>query len=62
MSESTDSSLPPLKLAFTDVEILSHYVDEDGKILPATVTRLNAKSQRHVAKMIKRARDMLLMR
>lgn len=52
---------PPLKLTFRDVEYLSKYIDEDGKIMSAQLSQIDAKSQRHVAKMIKRARNMLLL-
>jgi len=43
------------------VESLSRYVTDTGKILPRRITGLNAKQQRHVARLIKRARNMLLM-
>lgn len=54
-------SINPLKLRFTDVEELKQYVTDTGKILPRRITRFTARQQRHVAKMIKRARNMLLM-
>lgn len=52
----------PMDLDFRDAEILSRYVTETGKILPRRVTRLSAKQQRHITKVIKRARNMLLMK
>ncbi len=51
-----------MDLDFRDAEILSRYVTETGKILPRRVTRLSAKQQRHITKVIKRARNMLLMK
>jgi small subunit ribosomal protein S18 len=42
-----------------DVDELSRYVSETGKILSRQYTRLSAKDQRQVAKLIKRARNML---
>ncbi|MCD8283311.1 MAG: 30S ribosomal protein S18 [Opitutae bacterium] len=55
-------SKTPLDFDFTDVEALSRYVTETGKILPRRITGLTAKQQRHVTKAIKRARNMLLMK
>ena len=51
-----------LSYDFTDVEQLTKYVTETGKILPRRITGLTAKQQRHVTKSIKRARAMLLMK
>ena len=50
------------KLSWLDVEELSRYVSETGKIQSRQLTRLTAKNQRRVAKLIKRARNMLLMK
>jgi len=50
-----------LEYNYRDVESLSRYVTDTGKILPRRITGLNAKQQRHVARLIKRARNMLLM-
>ncbi|MGF0069456.1 30S ribosomal protein S18 [Candidatus Spyradosoma sp. SGI.093] len=62
MAESQQHSKTPLDFDFTDVEVLSRYVTETGKILPRRITGLTAKQQRHVTKAIKRARNMLLMK
>ena len=62
MAESQQHSKTPLDFDFTDVEVLSRYVTETGKILPRRITGLTAKQQRHVPKAIKRARNMLLMK
>ena len=45
-----------------DVEALSRYVTDTGKILPRRITGLSAKQQRHITQVIKRARNMLLMK
>ena len=61
-SQDTIQSAPhPLELRFTDVQQLRQYMTETGKILPRRITKLSAKQQRHITKMIKRARNMLLM-
>ncbi|MBR5623269.1 MAG: 30S ribosomal protein S18 [Opitutales bacterium] len=62
MAETQQHSKTPLDFDFTDVEVLSRYVTETGKILPRRITGLTAKQQRHVTKAIKRARNMLLMK
>ncbi len=56
------SSRSPLDLTWTDVEELSNYVTSNGKILSRKLTRLSAIQQRHITRMIKRARNMLLMK
>lgn len=50
-----------INIPFTNIKILSKYVTESGRILPRKITRLRAKEQRHITRMIKRARNMLLM-
>ncbi len=45
-----------------DVEALSRYVTDTGKILARRITGLTAKQQRHITKTIKRARNLLLMK
>ncbi|MDA9764400.1 30S ribosomal protein S18 [Opitutales bacterium] len=51
-----------MDLDFTDAEILSRYVTETGKILPKRITKLSTRQHRHVTKVIKRSRNMLLMK
>lgn len=46
---------------YMDVEQLSRFVSETGKILPAKDTGLSSKHQRRITKLIKRARNMLTM-
>jgi len=52
----------PMDFDYTDVEPLSRFVTDTGKILPRRITGLSAVQQRHVTKAIKRARNMLLMK
>jgi small subunit ribosomal protein S18 len=55
-------SISPSDLKYTDVDKLSIFVTGAGKILARKFTGLTAEQQRHVTRMIKRARNMLLMR
>lgn len=43
-------------LNYKDTEALTKYLTEKGKILPRRITRLNAKDQRVLTRVIKRAR------
>jgi small subunit ribosomal protein S18 len=52
----------PLELTHFDVEILSRFVTDTGKILPRRITGLTARQQRHITKVIKQARNLLLMK
>lgn len=52
----------PLDLTHHDVEILSRHVTDTGKILPRRITGLTARQQRHITKVIKQARNLLLMK
>ena len=52
----------PMDLTCTDVDILSRYVTDTGKILPRRITGFTALQQRHVTKVIKQARNLLLMK
>lgn len=52
----------PMDYTYMDVEQLSRFVTETGKILPRKVTGLSARHQRHVTNLIKRARNMLTMK
>ncbi len=62
METNQQHSKTPLDLDFTDVDALSRFVTETGKILPRRITGLSAKQQRHVSAAVKRARNMLLMK
>ena len=45
---------------YSDVPIITKYINEKGKILPRRMTGACAKHQRHIAMQIKRARFMAL--
>jgi len=64
-SENTkpvSQSRNPSQMTHMDVDFLTRFVTETGKILPRRITGLNSKQQRHITKAIKRARSMLLMK
>lgn len=46
---------------YKDVDLLKKFVSERGKILPRRVTGTNAKYQRKLTALIKRARQMALL-
>jgi small subunit ribosomal protein S18 len=52
----------PMELTHFDVEQLSRFVTDTGKILPRRITGMTARHQRHVTKVIKQARNLLLMK
>ena len=52
VNESTNFNL----LTYKDVNILTSYLSEQGKILPRRVTGLSSKQQKKVTKLIKTAR------
>jgi len=60
MNSEQKHSKTPLDLTWLDIEKFGRFATETGKILPRKFTGLTAKQQRHVSKMIKRARNMLL--
>ena len=45
---------------YKDVQIISKYINEKGKILPRRMTGACALHQRHIAREVKRARFMAL--
>ena len=45
---------------YKDVQIISKYITEKGKIMPRRMTGACAKHQRHIAQQIKYARYMAL--
>jgi small subunit ribosomal protein S18 len=57
--------LSPLKttdtLDYKDVELLSKFLTEQGKILPRRVTGLTTKQQTRLTKAVKRARILALL-
>ncbi len=44
------------KIDYKDTKLLSRYISERGKIVPARITAVSAKKQRELAKAIKRCR------
>ena len=61
-SSEKRTHINPLNLKHTDVEQLTRYVTDTGKILPRRITGMTAAEQRHMTRTIKRARNMLLMK
>ena len=49
------------KIDFKDVRVLSRFLSERGKIVPARITSVSAKKQRELAIAIKRARFLALL-
>lgn len=60
-SKSLNRSRNPMDYTFNDVEQLSRFITETGKIQPRKITGLSAKHQRRVTNRIKQARNMLTM-
>jgi len=62
MSENENKEkLSVLKLTWRDADQLKNFTTETGKILPRKITRLTAMEQRHLTRIVKQARNMLLM-
>ena len=51
----------PKTVDYKDVNIVSKFINEKGKILPRRVTGACSKHQRHIAMQIKRARMIALL-
>ncbi|MGE0753634.1 MAG: 30S ribosomal protein S18 [Alphaproteobacteria bacterium] len=49
------------KIDYKDTKLLSRFVSERGKILPARITSVSHKKQRVLARAIKRARNLALL-
>ncbi|MDR1456987.1 MAG: ribosomal protein S18 [Puniceicoccales bacterium] len=49
-------------LTWMDTNELSRFVTETGRIISRKYTRLTAGEQRHVTRLVKRSRNMLLMK
>jgi len=60
-SKKPNRSLNPMDYTFNEVDQLSRFVTETGKILPRKMTGLSAKHQRRITNRIKQARNMLRM-
>ncbi len=50
-----------IKIDYKDVRLLSRFISERGKIVPARITSVSAKKQRKLAQAIKRARTLALL-
>ena len=50
----------PKTVDYKDVNIVSKFINEKGKILPRRMTGATAADQKHIAKQVKRARFMAL--
>lgn len=44
------------RIDYTDIDLLTKYITEQGKILPRRITGLSTKEQKKITKSIKRAR------
>ena len=53
--------IPDSELDYKNIELLSRYVSERGRIMPSRISSVSAKKQRKLAKAIKRARMLALM-
>ena len=45
---------------YADIDLLTQYITEQGKILPKRITNLSTKQQKQITKNIKRARILSL--
>ena len=50
-----------LRIDYKDVKFLSRYISEKGKIMPSRITNVSAKTQREIARAVKRARFVALL-
>jgi small subunit ribosomal protein S18 len=57
----TTKSLTPLEMGLRHTHILVRHTTDTGKMLPRRITGLSARQQRHVTKVIKQARNLLIM-
>jgi small subunit ribosomal protein S18 len=46
---------------YKDIETLKQFITEEGKIIPARITKLNRKQQRDLTLAVKRARHLALL-
>lgn len=49
------------EIDYKDVKTLSRFISERGKIIPSRITAVSHKKQRHLARAIKRARNLALL-
>jgi small subunit ribosomal protein S18 len=62
MSETVKNTRSPESYTYLDAPLLLQYVTETGRILPRRVTKLSAYAHRHITRVIKQARNLLLMK
>lgn len=55
------SDNPNFTIDYKDTKFLSRYISEKGKIMPSRITNVTAKTQREIARAIKRARFVALL-
>lgn len=55
------SDNPDVVIDYKDTKFLSRYISEKGKIMPSRITNVTAKTQREIARAIKRARYVALL-
>lgn len=60
-AKTLNRSRNPMDYTFNDVELLSRFITDTGKIIPRKDTGLSAKHQRRITNRIKQARNMLTM-
>jgi len=51
-----------LALSWTNFNFLKKFTTDTGRILPKKYTGLTSKQQRHISRIIKRARNMLVLK
>ena len=59
--QRTTKSLTPLEMGLHHTHILHRHTTDTGKMLPRRITGLSARQQRHISKVIKQARNLLIM-
>jgi len=55
------AAIPDADINYMNVELLSRYVSERGRIMPSRISSISAKKQRKLSKAIKRSRMLALM-
>ncbi len=61
-TQQSNQRRSPGDYTYLDGQSLQQYVTETGRILPRRITKLSSKHQRHITKIIKQARNLLLMK
>lgn len=55
------AEVPDSEIDYKNVELLSRFISERGRIMPSRISSISAKKQRRLARAIKRARMVALM-